>query len=588
MNMSSLKSNGFSKLNANRVFVIGWAILSAVIVYAQSWRWVPLGDYSYMVEYAYKIHSGSIPFRDFMTPYPPGTFFIMSWLMKIFGTSNLLFKIYVALLQALIVVISYMVLKRISDNRQLNRILLLPLAFVGQAMFPFPVYDIHAHIFVLVAILLFVVLMKEDKKSLAKLFLLGVLLAAPVFFKQNVGVGLLIAFYGSLFAMALLDKSRMTIKNISIILAGTMLVFAIALFLLYKNDILAKAFHNLFSFPALHRNPLQSFYQIILNFFSAKFLVLYASFFLTIAVVNKKNKRKSLAVSGDSLNLALLVSFVGVPFFLLLGLVIKKLKASSVMNVFAIVSKVYRYYGGLWYLTFLIVCILLLYKIRSKGIKVLNHLDMLSVIIIFVAIFQLLAKSLLSVYAIWPLLLILIIYIRNELLAILKYDIFPQIKVFIYIVSFVSTFWLFTSNSAWYQDHLSFNFKPTSSITKGLNGLACEGNIIPIMDNMFMFVEKEIPFAEAVATIPGEDPFYFATGRKSVMSYLHLIDHTYDYDTDRVWNEMKSKQIIWIIIKLETQVKGYTDTSNLLTRIKNDYKLYAQIRGYDIYRRLSQ
>ncbi len=571
--------------STDRRFVFTWAVLSGIIVYIQSCRWVALGDYAYMVEYAYKLFSGSIPFRDFMTPYPPGTFYIMSWLMKIFGMNNLVFKIYVALLQGLFVVISYLILQRINNDRQLNKILVLPLAFVGQAMFPFPEYDEHAQLFVLAMILLLIIIINDESKSPSKLFLLGILIPLPTFFKQNVGVGNIIATHLGLLTLLFVSSKSLRIRDVLIVVSGSALVFTLTLFLLVRNNLLANAFYDIFSFPAVKRNPLKSLYHISLDILSAKFILLYASFFLTIVLTNKMKNRKPLAVNRDSINLALLVSFVGIPLFLLGGLVIKSQVTVAQMDVFSIVSKVYRYYGGLWYLTFLIVCILTFRKIKLSGIKALNHLDVLGLMIILMALFQFLSQRLQSAYSIWPLLLILLIHIKREVAVAFKYDLVPQIKFFIFIVSAVNAFWLFASNAAWYQEHLSFNFKPTRSMTKRLNGLACEGNVIPMMDNMFKFVEKEIPFAESVATIPGEDPFFFATGRKSVMSYLHLIDHTFDYDTDCLWNEMKSKNIVWIIVKIETQVKVYTDTNTLMNRIKNDYILYAQIRGYDIYRR---
>ncbi len=187
----------FRMLNSDRRFVILWAAFAGIVVFIQSYRWVAVGDYSYMVEYAYKLYSGSIPFKDFMTPYPPGTFYIMSALIELFGLNNFVFKIYVVFLQILIVIISYIILQKISRSHSLNRILVLPLAFVGQAMFPFPVYDIHAHILVLAAIMLFISIMNDEKQSSAKLFLFGVSTTLPIFFKQNVGVSLIVAIYGS-------------------------------------------------------------------------------------------------------------------------------------------------------------------------------------------------------------------------------------------------------------------------------------------------------------------------------------------------------------------------------------------------------
>jgi hypothetical protein len=582
---SPLNSNNRVFFKSGWVFASAWALLSGVVVYIQSFRWVPLGDYANMVEYAYKIFCGALPFRDFMTPYPPGTFYIMSWLMKLFGVSNMVFKIYVVFLQVLIVLLTYAILQKLNRDRSLNLILILPLAFVGHAMFPFPVYDIHAHLFVLVAIGLFIAIMNREIKSSPALFLYGVLVALPMFFKQNVGVGMIVAAYLGLLILLFMATKPLRLADFMTVLSGSVLVFAFALFLLYKNDLLVKAYHDIFSFPALNRNPLQSLYEIALNFLSAKFLVLYASFFLTIVAVNKIKKRKLLTISGDAINLALLVSFFAVPVSLFLVMFLKFRLAGMAANAFAIVSKVYRYFGGLWYLVFLILVVLLLLKIKRRGIRALDYLDVLSVQIMIISLFQFLAQKLLSAASIWPLLLILLCYIRREVTAAFNFDLLPQIRLFILLLVPVCAFWLFASNSAWYQNHLSFNFKPPRSSTENLKGLACEGDVIPIMDSMFRFVEKEIPFNESIATLPGEDPFYFTSGRKSLMSYLHLIDHTYNYDAERVWQEMKEKNIGWIIVKTETQVKVYTNTEALLKHIMNECDLYAQIRGYEIYKR---
>ncbi len=99
--------------------------------------------------------------------------------------------------------------------------------------------------------------------------------------------------------------------------------------------------------------------------------------------------------------------------------------------------------------------------------------------------------------------------------------------------------------------------------------------------------QANIPQDDGLILIPGEDPFYFATGRVPRFPVL-LFDPTTDpYSPAETAALARSKNIRWLIVKRDLQIKTdpTPDRAVTLQALMDEFTLTAHLRGYDVYRR---
>jgi hypothetical protein len=87
--------------------------------------------------------------------------------------------------------------------------------------------------------------------------------------------------------------------------------------------------------------------------------------------------------------------------------------------------------------------------------------------------------------------------------------------------------------------------------------------------------------------IPGEDLFYYTTGRHPRSPVL-MFDHTVNpYSPLRVQAVAKSANINWLVVKRNLQIQGtpYEDEAQLLQLLLGDFQLVQHLENYDVYKR---
>ena len=87
--------------------------------------------------------------------------------------------------------------------------------------------------------------------------------------------------------------------------------------------------------------------------------------------------------------------------------------------------------------------------------------------------------------------------------------------------------------------------------------------------------------------MPGEEPFYFATGRVPRFPVPYF-DPTVDpYSTAEIAAQVRSQNIRWLIVKRDMQTKEDTvpDRAELMQALMGEFTLVAHLRGYDVYQR---
>jgi hypothetical protein len=87
--------------------------------------------------------------------------------------------------------------------------------------------------------------------------------------------------------------------------------------------------------------------------------------------------------------------------------------------------------------------------------------------------------------------------------------------------------------------------------------------------------------------LPGEDPFYFATGRVPQFPVL-LFDPTTDpYSPEQTVALARARNIRWLVVKRQLQIREDPMPQRQVTldMFLQDFTLDTQLHGYDVYRR---
>ena len=120
-----------------------------------------------------------------------------------------------------------------------------------------------------------------------------------------------------------------------------------------------------------------------------------------------------------------------------------------------------------------------------------------------------------------------------------------------------------------------------------LAGLTTPGPYLPEIDELLRYAQANIPFDDGIVLVPGEEPFYFATGRTPRFP-VPFFDPTIDpYSPVEIASLMQSHNIRWLIVKRNLQLTEDPTPQReaTLNALLNGFTLSARLHGYDIYRR---
>jgi hypothetical protein len=121
-----------------------------------------------------------------------------------------------------------------------------------------------------------------------------------------------------------------------------------------------------------------------------------------------------------------------------------------------------------------------------------------------------------------------------------------------------------------------------------LEGLSMRGPWIPEFEDLVRFSEMEIPKDDGVLMIPGEDLFYYTTGRHPRVPVL-MFNHTVNpYSPEQVLASSRSENIRWLAVKRKLQIQGtpYEDEAALPQLLPGDFQHVESPRNYDVYTRM--
>jgi hypothetical protein len=447
-------------------------------------------------------------------------------------------------------------------------LLAAPLTVLGiYCVFPHPFYDPDCTFVILCCVLLLLQLERKNYPPL-RVFFTGIIFVVPLFVKQNTGLAFLAT--AAMAAAILIARDAWRGQRVSgfvWLLAGMAAGLGAAILLLHFTVGLKNYWHWTIQFAASRRLPRLS---AMFAPYENPLLLLWFAAFAAGAFLLQRNRRGSRTLS------LLSVSLMAAPFaWALLYLFVEEDPAERAERLLA-----------LWPVVLIVSLLFALWEVR-RGPSIAR---LLPFILIGTVQGAFLSQQLWgSTYAIWPLLAILLAGVLAELFRFARESSTREIELLAGIVALS----MLVSGGFYVASHERLNYADIStgdmarSNLPALAGLSMHGPWIPQFEELVRFTDREIPKDQGLLMIPGEDLFYYTTGRRPRFPVL-MFDHTVNpYSPEEIVEISRRRNICWLIVKkkLQRSDEPVEDKARLLELLRGDFAPVQSLANYDIFRR---
>jgi len=555
------------------LFWVGAGVLAAgagAIVYWQNRRVAVLYDLSYILEHAWRIAAGDVPYKDFPLPHAPGTFLIQALLIRLFdstATTHILYAVVVGAASVLLTArILYLQLRgRAAYARALAVVLSVPLVVVNvYALFPHAFYDPDACFFILLA--LWAVLEARARACPRNLTLVaGAATVLPLFVKQNIGLPFFAATH-VLLALMLFDQDPRVRRGWRYFAAGAVGGLLLALTLIAATSGLSNYYHWTFDWAVSRRLPrLKDQFPI----YDDPPALLWIGLTALAAVAARWIPRRlvALAVAGV---------LVAVPWLWL---------ALSTNG----------FYRWRWERNFYTAWPFLLGATVVVGVVTLARRELsfealLPGVAFAVCHGAFMSQGLVgSSYGIGPMLSVMAAGAVATLVTLGR-DRGPFTGGVLATLFALATFLVggdqvYTNGRVRFADVVGpYN---VASTHPRLKGLTSGWDYLAQVDRMLSWVERNIPQDAGVVAVPGEDPFFFALRRKPKFPVLLFERSTVSpYDFPELPPLFEKHGIDWVVFKDRLQIGFHpVPPAEFLPLLAPQFELVYQDPTYRIFRR---
>ncbi|MGC1460942.1 MAG: hypothetical protein WA802_01995, partial [Terracidiphilus sp.] len=195
-----------------------------------------------------------------------------------------------------------------------------------------------------------------------------------------------------------------------------------------------------------------------------------------------------------------------------------------------------------------------------------------------------------STYGIWPLLALLVaellVFVEEFAARAETRWLMPTLAALISVTLLVCGEFYTASEERLQYAYLP-DEPPAHSAFPQLAGLATPGPYLPEIDELLRYSQANIPFDDGIVLVPGEEPFYFATGRVPRFP-VPFFDPTIDpYSPTEIVSLVKARDIRWLIVKKNVQTKEDPTPQRdaMMNLLMGEFTPAARLHGYDVYRR---
>ena len=543
-----------------------------------------LWDLSYILENSYRIALGDLPYRDFPFPYPPLTFLTQALLIRFTGRVFWHHIAYCAIAGGLATILTWRILVHslrdaVPWPRALAFGLSLPLIVLGiYCVYPHPFYDPDCTMAILLGVFM---LQRVDRHSSSAFtsLLAGATLAVPLFVKQNAGL----PFIGSsglavlVLAIVALWRQR-SVKKHALILVGVVAAVALAATLIHFTVGLKNYWYWTITFAAARRTPARGDMMAI---YTDKTVVISSLIVIAGLIAFWVSRRGSRVLSASGL-LLMAIPFCWPTIYLLR-------ESDSSERAERLLT--------LWPVTICLCLIVAILSIRRRmGASLVLPFILIATINGVFMSQQLWG----STYAIWPLFMILI---SSSLAGLnsLSSKSTPSRQSsqsnsvrLLFLLTGLIVLSLLIAGGFYVKSHERLDYANlddgalTHSSLPALKGLATRGDWLPNFEELVEYAEREIPRDQGILILPGEDLFYYATGRRPQFPVL-MFDHTINpYSPEEILQLARDRQINWVIVKQDLQDEDEEPEKmrdQITEALEREFEQVESLNNYDIYRR---
>lgn len=559
----------------DRLAAIGLFTATAAVVLWQNAHVAVLWDTSYVLDSAARIAQGQLPYRDFPFAHAPLTFLIQAAIIRLMGRVFFHHVLYAAIIGGLSTVLTWRIVLRFLAGRVdsawwVTLILSAPLTVLGiYCILPFPSYDCDCAFAVLIAI--FLLQRLRQASTLPFAFATGTAICLPLIFKQNIGLAFLaacvailaIALTVSLFSSPKSDAANPWVRVFAVVFAGTAAALLVAVAIIQFTVGFGNYLHWTIQFAAQRRLP-----------GLGPMLAIYRDpqLLWTLPCIAAATFRLRGPFAKQRLTQVAAIAVMAAPFLYTL----------CTLAIYDDADERGDSLLALWPMLLIAAAVLAIRALSPPQLRKYTDLQQLLPIAILAAIHGALMSQQLwgSTYAIWPLLILLI----AALLAYLRTH--ARIIAPIVAITLLVCGGFYTAS----EERLSYAQIPAVPVQHSafpqLKGMSTPGPYLADFDELLRFADQNIPPEDGLILIPGEDPFYFATGRKPQFPVLLFDPATDPLSPQQVLEEADRRHIRWLVVKRELQLKAdpTPDREATLKMLLTKYKPAAHLHAYDIYK----
>ena len=528
---------------------------SCAMALIQAQRVLTLVDYSYMIENAYRLYLGQIPYKDFVLMYPIGTFELIALFMKLGGPNEYSILAMQLFCQFLYCIFTYSVLKKICKNPNQCVVLFTIVLLSGHAIATNPNYDILETISALAAINIWITA-RKNASTIGYLFT-GLLTTSSILFKQNVSLVFIILIIILLFVDYLYKHA--SLKNTLWGIGTIIFCILFLLFLCLHSGFSENILNQLFVYPAGERGPFTVALTAVFAFFKKRNLICAIVALLIYFTINKMTKKSALALTCSSI----WIFFLGPACFAYY----KYLSGEDII--------LYSFTTSWYYAIILGLFVIVIDLIRHKYFKEESLILLLIMLYIGANITSMGFTG--STYALYPFMAIMLA---------VSFECYDYVnitsKFTIPVCILLGLVVLFATNVR--MHYIDMSGEINKSVSPKLYGLKAPGDYIPRLENLCSWIKTNVQTDETFVELPGEDPIYYLTDTIPPLPYFHLNSTMFPYDIEKYAQDCIDKKVTYIIIKEDLQCKGFINYQNIKSYICDDYTFVEAISNYQIYK----
>jgi hypothetical protein len=573
----------------------GLFLAAASVVLWQNAHVAVFWDASYTLDSAMRIALGQMPYRDFPFVHAPLTFLIQSAIIRLTGRVFFHHVLYAAVMSGLGTVLAWRIVLRLLRLRvqfawAIALLLAAPFTFLGvYSVLPFPSYDGDCALAILTAVWCLQRLdsaFAGSSRARWRGFATGCAICLPLFVKQNMGLPFLLAAVGSVALLLCADLLRREksgsdqakAPTLLTVLAGAITTILAAVLMIHFTAGVGNYVHWTMQFAAQRRLPGLPAMAAIYSDPSLRWSLPAAVGALILLTWRRSRPTSILAGRLASIAAFLLLA---APFFYAL-------------------SALWLYYDDpdsfgdtlmtLWPFLMLLAAALAIHSlIRFRNLTLRSFLPL----ILLAAIHGTMLSQQLwgSTYAIWPLLAILIADLMVFLAGLPSLHLahrwlLPSLASLVSVTLLVCGAFYTVS-----EERLSYVDIPAGPVEHSafpeLAGASTPGPYLPELDEFLRYAAANIPRDDGIILLPGEDPFYFVTGRTPQFPVLLFDRSTDPYSPEGTAALVSARNIRWLVIKRDLQIREDVTPNRaaILDLLMREFSPVAHLRGYDIYKR---